>query len=94
MARAVWATAGAEQDTLADVGSGTRITIRQIAEIIAKLSGAPTPAVTGQYRLGDVRSAFCTMAGSDWVFEGLPPVAADDGLARLGEWMAGRDLDV
>jgi dTDP-L-rhamnose 4-epimerase len=94
VARAVWAMAGADGDALADVGSGIRTTIRQVAEIIAKLTGAPAPVVTGQYRLGDVRSAYCTMAGSDRLFEGIPPIGADEGLARLGDWMAERGLDV
>jgi dTDP-L-rhamnose 4-epimerase len=94
VARAVWTMGRADHDALADVGSGTRTTIGQIAEIIAKFAGAPTPTVTGQYRLGDVRSAYCTMAGSDWVFDGIPPVGADEGLSRLGERMAGRGLDV
>lgn len=94
VARALWTVAGAEQDVLADVGHGTRTTIGRIAEIIATLAGAPAPVVTGQYRLGDVRSAFCSMAGSDWVFAGLAPVRTSEGLARLGEWMAGRGLDV
>lgn len=94
VARAVWEMARAQDDALADVGSGTRTTIGQIAQIVAKFAGAPVPTVTGQFRLGDVRSAYCTMAASAWVFDAIPPVGADEGLGRLGEWMAGRGLDV
>lgn len=43
---------------LSDVGSGVRSTIEQAAQVIAEVAGAPAPEITGQYRLGDVRSAW------------------------------------
>jgi dTDP-L-rhamnose 4-epimerase len=90
VARAVWAAAGRDDDVLVDVGSGTRSTIVELAAVVAGLRAAPEPKVTGQYRLGDVRSAFCSMAGSAWVFGDVAPVPVAEGLARLGDWMAAR----
>ncbi|HJR26546.1 MAG TPA: NAD-dependent epimerase/dehydratase, partial [Acidimicrobiales bacterium] len=42
-----------------DVGSGTAVTIRQLAEEIVALTGAPEPLVSGRWRVGDVRAASC-----------------------------------
>jgi dTDP-L-rhamnose 4-epimerase len=85
--RAVVAVAGRTEDTLDDVGSGTRTTILDAAREIARLCGAPEPTVTGQYRLGDVRDAACSMAGSSWLLP-TPAVDVATGLGRLGDWMS------
>jgi dTDP-L-rhamnose 4-epimerase len=36
------------------VGSGTPRTVGQLASALADACGGPSPAVTGEYRLGDV----------------------------------------
>ncbi len=38
-----------------NVGSGTPRTVGQLASALADASGGPSPVVTGEYRLGDVR---------------------------------------
>jgi len=55
---ALMAATTATGNDLCDVGSGLRSTIEQAAHVIAEAAGAPTPKITGEYRLGDVRSAW------------------------------------
>jgi dTDP-L-rhamnose 4-epimerase len=64
-----------------DVGSGQKVTILDLASQIASICGAPSPQITGQYRLGDVRSAF---SDSD---EQVKRVSLDQGLVSLVGWM-------
>jgi dTDP-L-rhamnose 4-epimerase len=82
-------TAG-DESCLVDVGSGIATTIGDVAREIARHAGSPEPRVTGQYRLGDVRSASCDMDPSEWVRAAQSPTTLRDGLSRLGEWMRAR----
>ena len=88
--RAIISVVRSDSNDLVDVGSGTPTTIHQAARIIARLAGAPAPRITGQFRLGDVRSASCDMTGSAWVFAGTAPIEVSVGLARLYAWMRER----
>lgn len=90
--RAVVTVAEHDAGVIVDVGSGHRSTILETAREIARLTGAPAPTVTGQYRLGDVRDASCAMAGSAWVFGDEPPVALAAGLGALGAWMSSQPV--
>jgi dTDP-L-rhamnose 4-epimerase len=76
------ATAG-PQSSLADVGSGTRSTILEAAQLIAASANAPDPVITGAYRLGDVRSAWASATSVDRV-----PLA--QGLGELVRSLADR----
>ena len=77
---------------LADVGTGTRTTIRQLAEAVAEFHGAPEPHVTGQYRDGDVRHAACSLEATAAVLDWQPAWTLTAGVAALQEWIAG-ELD-
>ncbi len=72
-------------NSLVDVGSGQRSTIESAAHIIAAAAGAPSPVVTGAYRLGDVRSAWAASNA------GRPRTPLDIGLRELVDHMVGRD---
>lgn len=84
---ALGAASGAEQDVLADVGSGQATSIRQMATVAASIFAAPEPQVTGQFRLGDVRHAACDMTPSEWVRDGTAPVGLREGLTQLADWI-------
>jgi dTDP-L-rhamnose 4-epimerase len=73
------------RSSLADVGSGTRSTILEAAQLIAAAANAPDPVITGAYRLGDVRSAWASATSVDRV-----PLA--QGLGELVRSLAGRSV--
>ena len=78
-----------DPDVAIDVGSGTPVTILEVAERIARRYGAPAPVVTGRFRDGDVRYARAdpTLAGR--VLGWAPRVELNDGLAELCAWLDG-----
>ena len=88
--RAVGEVARSDQACLVDVGSGVASSIHDAAREIARIAGAPEPTVTGQFRLGDVRSAHVDMEPSQWVLAGTPATGLRSGLTALGEWMRER----
>lgn len=70
-----------------DIGSGSRATIHDIANLVASLAGAPTPKVTGHYRDGDVRAAMCEIDAARADLGWAPSVALRDGLSELLGWI-------
>ncbi len=91
--RAIMKVAGHDGNSLIDVGSGEATTIAEVAKIIARICSAPHPKITGQYRLGDVRSASCDMADSRWVFDNVSPTGISTGLKKLHSWMRDRAFE-
>jgi dTDP-L-rhamnose 4-epimerase len=69
-----------------DIGSGKAITIHEVARKMANLAGAPAPQVTGQFRDGDVRSAWCEIDAARQLLDFKPQVTLDEGLAGLLEF--------
>ena len=70
-----------------DIGSGSFQTIRQAAELIAGLYGAPAPAVTGQWRHGDVRHAWADPEPARRLLGFSAQVGVEDGFRRLAAWV-------
>lgn len=71
-----------------DVGSGAAVTIRQLADAIAELTGAPAPLVSGQWRIGDVRAASCDPTGLEAALGLRAETTLDHGLRSLLAWIA------
>ena len=78
----------AEHIRTADVGSGVRTTIGDLAREVAAYHSAPEPHVTGQFRDGDVRHASCTVEDTVAQFDWQPRVSLREGVAGLQEWIA------
>ncbi len=72
----------------ADIGSGVRTTIGDLAREVARYHSAPEPHVTGQFRDGDVRHASCTVEDTVRVLDWEPRVTLRAGVAGLQEWIA------
>lgn len=70
-----------------DIGSGSRATIHDVAELVASLAGAPPPKVTGHYRDGDVRAAMCDIDAAASALGWAPSVELREGLSALLGWM-------
>lgn len=76
-------------DTVFNLGSGQRFTVREIAERMARILGKPhiEPEIKGQYRVGDIRHCYADITRARKVLGYEPSVAFDDGLADLAEWL-------
>jgi dTDP-L-rhamnose 4-epimerase len=70
-----------------DIGSGNATTIAQLAELIARLYGAPAPYTNGAFRHGDVRHAACSIARATSELAWQPRVALADGIRKLCAWI-------
>ncbi len=81
--RAVGTASAVPGNVLADVGSGSAVSIYDMAHIVAYAYGAPQPVVTGEYRLGDVRSATCDMGGGEDVFGSVSHATFEEGLQKI-----------
>lgn len=81
------ATEAIPSPTAYDIGSGEATSIRQLANIIAGIYGAPTPMVNGAYRNGDVRAASCDIARTRQELDWKPNWNVRRGIAALCSWI-------
>lgn len=73
---------------LVDVGQGKETSIHALAEMIASLTGAPQPKVSGRFRLGDVRAAFCDISIASSELDYAPAWTLEQGLPALLDWIS------
>lgn len=66
-----------------DIGSGKPTTIATVARHVACALGAPEPLITGRFRDGDVRAAFCSIEAAQRDLGYSPGISLDEGLAAL-----------
>jgi dTDP-L-rhamnose 4-epimerase len=72
-----------------NIGSGTSISILQVAEILARhLGKSVKPVVTGKYRAGDIRHCFADLTKAHALLGYIPQVTHDEGFAELAEWLS------
>ncbi len=75
------------QFRLLDVGGGRPLSLAAVAQQVAAVTGAPDPVVSGRFRDGDVRAAWCSL---DAVRDDLgwePGCDLPTGLGRLVTWV-------
>jgi dTDP-L-rhamnose 4-epimerase len=72
-----------------NVGSGESVTVREIAERLAAVTGRGhvEPEVTGKYRVGDIRHCFADISLARELLGYEPRVQLEDGMAELAEWL-------
>jgi dTDP-L-rhamnose 4-epimerase len=73
-----------------DVGCGSGTTIRELAEIIASIYGAPAPVVNGAYRNGDVRAASADISRTQAQLGWQPEWDVRKGVTALCAWIDGQ----
>lgn len=78
-----------EADGLAiNVGSGSPISISQVATALAQSLGARTDAeITGKYRAGDIRHCFADISLARRVLAYEPQFQFADGIRELAQWL-------
>jgi dTDP-L-rhamnose 4-epimerase len=75
-----------------NVGSGTSVSVRELAERLARVLGREDiePEVVGKARAGDVRHCFADVSLAREVLGYAPQVELDDGIDELAGWLEGQ----
>jgi dTDP-L-rhamnose 4-epimerase len=64
-----------------------------IARLVSASLGAPSPVISGRYRVGDIRHATAELSRSRVVLGYAPGVALGDGLTQLLDDVAGQQWE-
>ncbi|HEX5726451.1 MAG TPA: NAD-dependent epimerase/dehydratase family protein [Longimicrobiaceae bacterium] len=71
-----------------NVGSGSPVTVRQVADTLARVLGVEVePEVTGTYRVGDVRHCYADVSLAREVLSYEPRVGFEAGMRELVGWL-------
>ncbi len=74
-----------------NVGSGSSVTVLELAERLAAVMGVEIrPEATGRYRMGDIRHCFADISLARELLGYEPKVELEQGVAELVEWLAGQ----
>jgi dTDP-L-rhamnose 4-epimerase len=78
-----------------NVGSGTSVTVNEIARRLASILGKDTiePELTGEYRVGDIRHCFADITRAKRTLAFEPSVTLEAGITELAEWLEGQVAD-
>jgi dTDP-L-rhamnose 4-epimerase len=78
-------------DEVINVGSGTSVTVREIARRLAKILGREVePQLTGECRVGDIRHCFADVTKARELLSFEPAVRLEDGMRELAAWLEGQ----
>jgi len=85
----------ARRGLVLNVGSGTSHSIRDVAVLAARAFGRShiNPAITGSFRIGDVRHCYADINEARRVLGWEPKVTLADGLEELATWLDGQAAD-
>jgi dTDP-L-rhamnose 4-epimerase len=71
-----------------NVGSGRAVTVREVAETLARVLGTDAePEVTGKYRVGDIRNCWADISLAREVLGYEPTVTFEQGMEELVGWL-------
>jgi dTDP-L-rhamnose 4-epimerase len=85
---------GLQQEVL-NIGSGSSVTVNEIALRLARILGKDdiAPDISGEYRVGDIRHCFADISRAREVLGFEPAVELDHGMAELAAWLEGQAAD-
>ena len=77
-----------------NIGGGTPISIRRVAEILAQALGKDiAPVITQKYRAGDIRHCFADLTRARTLLGYEPKVTHEEGFRELAEWLRGQEAE-
>jgi dTDP-L-rhamnose 4-epimerase len=77
-----------------NLGTGKRITVNDVGAALAESLGVDIePEVLGQFRAGDIRHCYSTIALAERELGFTPTVAFAAGMGELAEWLVGQSAD-
>lgn len=87
-------TQSASNGEVINIGSGKPISIRRVAEILARSLGKElAPVITQKYRAGDIRHCFADLTKARTLLGYEPTVTHEEGFGELSEWLRGQKAD-
>jgi dTDP-L-rhamnose 4-epimerase len=66
-----------------NVGSGKRLSLLEIAEIVAAEYGGSKPIITGKFRVGDIRHCYANLTRSQQILGYKPEVTFEEGIRDI-----------
>ena len=77
-----------------NIGSGKPITIRQVAEILARCLGKDiAPVITQKYRAGDIRHCYADLNQARMLLGYAPQVDYEEGFRELAAWLQDQEAE-
>lgn len=77
-----------------NVGCGRPITIRRVAELLAKALGRDfEPVITNKFRAGDIRHCYADISKAERLLGYRPQVTHEEGFRELAQWLGGQQAD-
>lgn len=77
-----------------NIGCGQPITIRQVAEKLARALGKDAlPVITNKYRAGDIRHCYADISKAQTLLGYQPQMSHDAGFHELAAWLRGQEAE-
>jgi dTDP-L-rhamnose 4-epimerase len=77
-----------------NIGSGTPISIRQVADLLAQSLGKQVdPVITHKYRAGDIRHCYADLTKARTLLGYEPQVTHEEGFRELAEWLEAQQAE-
>jgi dTDP-L-rhamnose 4-epimerase len=85
---------GASDGAVINIGTGAPISIRRVAELLAKALGKDiAPVITQKYRAGDIRHCSADLTRARAMLGYAPQVSHEEGFRELAEWLASQEAE-
>jgi dTDP-L-rhamnose 4-epimerase len=77
-----------------NIGSGKPISIRQVAELLARSLGKQVkPLITQKYRAGDIRHCYADLSKARTLLGYEPLVTHEEGFRELADWLQAQEAE-